>query len=224
MKKLVFLIILMFIVLSAISAQNGREFTYSFQANPLYYFLGILALQIDNEQGSYQIPLHFEFQYALNSNFNLSITPMFYYGKFNEYNSFSDGINGTTYNAKQLNAIIVSGILYKPFNTRLKGMHLGAFIPMGYSFFKSEEHLRYFGHSWVETVPEINDNFFLIGIGTSIGYQWIFKNGFTISLGIRGEKIWTIGSKNNTGVYSKPKNLFGLPFSITLPFKLGYSF
>jgi len=60
-----------------------------------------------------------------------------------------------------------------------------------------------------------------LGINAGTGYQWGFKNGFTMSLGGTFGKVWDIGDKNNTGEYNdSTQRIFDFNFN----FKLGYSF
>jgi len=103
-------------------------------------------------------------------------------------------------------------------------MYIGAYVPIGFSNIIVEGYTRNYGYWSIEEYPNINENFTLLGIGFSAGYQWIFRNGFTISLGGGGQKIWSIASNKNTGIYREAENLFKLPFALILTFRLGYSF
>ena len=227
MKYLLVIVLLVFIVTFTFS-QEEKEFNYSFQTSPLMYLIYLISLGIDHQPGTYQIPFEFEFQYAINNYLNISINPIFNYGKYGGYVGFSGGNYGSTdtmYNVKNINFSIIPGLLYRPLGTRLKGFYIGLFVPLGYEQLKSESYIRDFGYGWTESGEAINDKFFEIGVGISSGYQWIFRNGFTISLGLGGQKTWSIASKNNTGSYTGgPEYLFKLPFQITLPIRIGYSF
>jgi hypothetical protein len=220
MKQKILTVLFLVFILSSVSAQAENDFTFSFQANPFIYLMDFISLGIDDDSETYAVALEFEFQYAINSFLNVSIAPQFVLDK-DWYIQYSDG---DTYYAKQYQFIITLGVLYRPFNTRLKGMYIGTYIPIGFSNISVEGYTKNWGYGFMETVPSMNDYFTLLGFGLSAGYQWIFRNGFTISLGAGGQKIWSIASKNNIGTYREAENLFKLPFALTLTFRLGYSF
>jgi hypothetical protein len=68
----------------------------------------------------------------------------------------------------------------------------------------------------------------------SLGYQWLFKNGFTVSLGAGLQKTWPIALHKNTNPYGSGSEHFfagglypllpPLPFEFTYVLRLGYSF
>jgi hypothetical protein len=227
MKQKVLYIVFLVIMLSAVSAQEEKVRSFSFQANPFIH------LTIDDNLESYSIELEFEFQYAINNFLNISLSPQFSVDRYrwSVYNPYLDPYsNDDTYHAanyavNQTRFIITPGLLYRPFRTRLKGMYMGIYIPIGFSHMKREGYTRDSGYGFVvDTEYNVDDHFTLVGIGGSAGYQWIFRNGFTISLGAGGQKIWSIASDNNTKIYREVENLFKLPFVLTLTFRLGYSF
>jgi hypothetical protein len=194
------------------SANSQKNPSFSVQANPLLHLLNLLGL----------FGFELEFQYAINDYLNISINPQFSFSKsgVESYNR--------TYDEEQMTITLTPGILFRPFKTRLRGMYAGIYMPVGWENITVEGYTRPY-YVFTETEPDIteidiNDNFMLLGIGTSIGYQWVFNNGFTISLGVGGQKVWQIESKNNTGEYLEKKHLFDLPFDLTLAFRLGYSF
>ena len=227
MKIFVLMISLFVFLLPSIFAESENDFTFSFQASPGIYLMDLISLgTIDNSE-IFTIMLDLEFQYAINDYINISIVPQF---NFDLYARYSDE---DTYYAKYNRFTLTPGLLYRPFGTRLKGMYVGVYVPIGWSNNQQDGYRELIGWTTINGVvvnetylvyPNINDNFFLIGTGLSAGYQWILKNGFTISLGAGGEKIWSIASDNNTGNYREVKNLFKLPFDIAYTFRLGYSF
>ena len=118
----------------------------------------------------------FEYQYALSGFFNISISPHFQYNRMNDFvKEFSGPYTGIIYHNPQVrekfnNDIyefgMKSGILFRPSGRWLRGMYFAVFIdPM--LVYRSLENQKFFG----------------IGNHFEMGYQWVFKNGFTLSLG-----------------------------------------
>jgi hypothetical protein len=218
MKHKILSVVFFAVIFSAISAQEEKARSFSFQINPFIYLFDLVILTDDRDVAqTFGVTVEFEFQYAINNYFNISISPQLFFSDDDRHYS------------KQTRIVITPGLLFRPFKTRLKGMYIGAYVPIGfenYNYNREEYTYKYEGiyTGYVHTVSSINDNFLELGIGTSIGYQWIFKNGFTLSLGAGGQKIWSIASDNNTGTYTEAENLFKLPFALKLNFGLGYSF
>jgi len=165
-----------------------------------------------------------QFQYAINKKFALFISPSFekevggYKARSRVYdwsydektgeltlNKISDETN--YYGNNGLN--LITGLLYHPYETGLRGMYLGIFPVIGWGYTTKN--------------GKIIKNFLNIGYMAEIGYEWIEKNGFTITLGPGICKIYQIPSvteyENLYGV-----NLGDLPFDVRLRFSIGYSF
>jgi hypothetical protein len=220
MKQKVLCAVFLVIMLSSVFAQEEKLRSFSFQVNPFVYLTDFISLGTDDDSETYSVALEFEFQYAINNFLNISISPQFSVNR-SWYVIYSDS---DTYYTNRTQFSITPGLLYRPFRTRLKGMYIGVYIPIGFSNIKREGYTAEIGYGLVYTEPDVNDDFILLGIGGSAGYQWVFKNGFTISLGAGGQKIWAIASDDNIGTYRETENLFKLPFALTLTFRLGYSF
>jgi hypothetical protein len=215
MKKVLSTIILI-VVFSSAFAQEERNRSFSFQTN--LFVLMDLILNIGDDPETTYLSAEFEFQYALNNYFVLSFTPYFSFfkhmsrGYLDSYGNFTQKFYG-----KQWQLLLTPGIIYKPFGTGLKGMFIGLYPTIGWANISQDSSFGSFGN-YYETFPAINDNFTLLGFGLLSGYQWVFKNGFTIALGGGVRKIWQIESKDNTGLYSAI-----LP-PILIHLRLGYSF
>jgi hypothetical protein len=57
-------------------------------------------------------------------------------------------------------------------------------------------------------------------MGIESGYEWIFKNGFSITAGGGIERNWGIALHAITGEYTESKSLYNMRFAVFL----GYSF
>jgi hypothetical protein len=205
MKKNILALIFLVFIFSSVFAQFAQEEkirSFSFQVSPFIY-LANLFLDIDDDPETYFVAFDFEFQYAVNDILNISISPQLILDKY---------LYEKIYYAKKTQFILTPGLLYRPFRGRLTGIYIGAYFPIGFTNIK------------IEKTPDLNDNFTLLGIGISAGHQLVFRNGFTVSFGVGGEKTWSIASGNNTGPNINSENLFNLPFSLILTFRIGYSF
>jgi hypothetical protein len=72
----------------------------------------------------------------------------------------------------------------------------------------------------------LDDTFTHLGLGLTGGYQWIFKNGFTMQLGTGLGKTWIIPFERNKSEYRTEDewHFFNWPIDFTFTFRLGYSF
>jgi hypothetical protein len=171
----------------------------------------MVYLFIDNDSKTFIFAADVEFQYTLNKNFSISVANTLFFENY--LDSFLENSQGR-YNEDygfQFQCMFYPAVLYRPFGTWTKGMYISAFPVIGWTHF-STKHL--------------DDGFTHLGLGLSSGYQWIFKNGFTIQLGAGISKAWMIPFKNNKGSYRVEDewHLFGLPFDLTYTFRIGYSF
>jgi hypothetical protein len=220
MEALMKRIVLVFVAgmqLCLIHAQDDYK-KMSFQINPVMLMSDIIMGTTDQEE-EYMYIFCFEFQYAINKYWNFIIRPNIFTSSFtgssfldmNNFMAFFTGSPNLTadygIDSKIISFGIMPGILYRPFGTGLEGMYLGLYPNIGWEKIKYRE-------------KEINDSFFILGIGMEIGYEWIFKNGFTMTLGGGLGKNWGIGLGEISNEYKKPGNLF----SIRINFMLGYSF
>jgi hypothetical protein len=223
MKKISFFFLLMGIAFSVFAQspepepeqeakpepKQEYERRFSFQINPLMY-LGDLFLLIVTKGDVYGFLTGFEFQWALTKYWNISIEPRFGINK-SAGNAWGFGY-GSAFNLddfereKIIHVTINPGVLYRPFGTTLKGMYIGLYPTIGWKNI---------------SVENIDDNFFVLGISGGAGYQWVFKNGFTIALGGAIGTTTGISNNDNSGQYDerlKPS------LDLILNFKLGYSF
>jgi len=185
------------------------ERRFSFLINPLMY-LGDLFLFVVTKGDVYGFLTGFEFQWALTKYWNISVEPRFGINKSTSDELFGYGsafkLDDFQNREKITHATINPGVLYRPFGTTLKGMYIGLYPTMGWKNV---------------SVENIDDNFFVLGITGGAGYQWVFKNGFTIVLGGAIGTTTGIPNNDNSGQYDerlKPS------LDLILNFKLGYSF
>jgi hypothetical protein len=208
-KKIVLIALLSFSSVSAFSDDNEKRF--SIQTNPLLYATDMAYLFIDNDSKTFVFATDVEFQYALNKNFSISvITTLFFENYLDSYLENSNGRYDEAYGF-QFQCLFNPVLLYRPFGTRMRGMHISVFPIIGWTHVSTKQ---------------LNDGFTHLGLGFSSGYQWIFKNGFTIQLGAGISKAWIIPFSNNKGSYRVEEewHLLGLPVDLNYTFRLGYSF
>jgi len=215
MKKLIaFLIILILISFCVFAQENeSNEPIYSLQIKPiLYLFSGFLSAIGDIEYSFILVDI--EFQYKLSNKFTLFINPSFL-RNFNYYGDLYPTGWENVYSISGLNLIM--GLLYRPYETGLKGMYVGMFPIIGWG---------YISHNNNRIEDLLN-----IGYMVEAGYQWIFKNGFTITLGGGICDIFSIPKVAKTFNFSSFPfnnmygiNLWQLPFDFRIRFSIGYSF
>ena len=120
-----FSVLLFFIISISLSfgQENDTFNKINHEQNVKNYSLQIvpLPLWMFKSDGSYIIGIDLDFQMAINDYFNISIIPLF---------SFYKNIS-PEYDADQINFLVKSGVLFRPFKTRLKGMYIGAYFPLG---------------------------------------------------------------------------------------------
>jgi hypothetical protein len=184
---------------------------FSLQTSPLFYASDITYLFIDNDSKTYAFIIDVEFQYAINKYFNISVVNTLYFENY--LSSYSENSNGR-YNKKygqQFQYMIIPAFLYRPFGTWLKGMFINAFPIVGWTHVSTNY---------------LDDTFTHLGLGLGAGYQWIFKKGFTIQLGIGLSKTWIIPFADNKGTYRTEDewHFFNWPIDLRFTFRLGYSF
>jgi hypothetical protein len=202
----------------AYAQETGRK--YSIQINPLMLVGDIITGATDQEFYSYSLSL--DFQYAINNYWNVIVRPNFLIrNSFLEYSDLSgffihtskhnkgDEIEGTN-----IIFSIMPGILYRPFGTGLKGMYIGLYPNIGW------ENKKYAYKDRGLNIVNIDDNFFIAGVGIETGYEWIFNSGFSMTAGGGIERNWGIEFEKNKGEYKETKSLYGIRFA----FFLGYSF
>jgi hypothetical protein len=224
------ILIVLLVIISVVNI-NAEE-TFSFQTNPILYFNPVLqnllpsiAFGVKSVWEPSIIIIDIEFQYKLNKKFTLSINPTFAQGFWKYYwiNGDMNVVDSEYYSSNCLN--LAAGLLYRPFGTGLRGMYLGAFSIIGWG---------YVTHGYVGDDSEKIADFLNLGFIMEIGYEWIFKNGFTITLGAGITKLFQIPKVSIiTAVnayyndYYDYGNLYGLgslPIDPRLRVSIGYSF
>jgi hypothetical protein len=205
------LIIILFSLLPLLAFSDENEKRFSIQANPVIYATDIAFLFVDNNIKTFVFATDVEFQYAINKYFSTSITnSLFFENYLDSYFENSNGRYNEDYGF-QFQCMFNPAFLYRPFGTWMQGMYISAFPIIGWTYVSTEY---------------LDDSFTHLGIGLSSGYQWIFKNGFTIQLGAEISKAWIIPFKHNKGEYRVEDewHLFGLPLDLNYIFRIGYSF
>lgn len=223
------LIVLLFII--SVTHIKAEE-KYSFQTNPILFFNPVLqnvipslVFGVKNMWKPPIIIIDIEFQYALGKYFALSINPAFAqsFWKYQWINGDMNVVDDEFYSSNCLN--LATGLLYRPFGTGLRGMYLGAFSVIGWG---------YVTHGYENEDSEKIADFLNLGFIAEIGYEWIFKNGFTITLGAGITKVFQLPKVSIiTAVnayyndYYDYGNLYGLGSLLIDPrlrVSIGYSF
>lgn len=167
MKKTVLLCVVLVVVAFASNAQDQRRF--SIQINPvlcsLYYISGLARPEP-------QFFVDFDFHAKLTDHFTLFVNPTCYswdigwestYRRSNGYGMF-----GETWESYPFMTFNVSGgLLYRPTGSGLSGWFIGVYPLVGYTII----------------TDKTNDRFINAGGMADFGYEWIFKNGFMLTLG-----------------------------------------
>ena len=211
MKKIGFIMVFITIMkLGLIHAQEVDK-KLSFQIDPIMLLSNVIMGAADQEEYIYYF--RFEFQYTINNNWNFIIRPNIFLSNFtfrSENIMFFNGMDKELDEEEvdgNITISIMPGIIYRPFGKGLRGMYVGLYPNIGWENIKYKRNF-------------INDNFLILGIGIEAGYEWVFGNGFTITLGGGLGRNWGIGLGKITGDYKSPNSLYNLRFN----FMLGYSF
>jgi hypothetical protein len=177
--------------------------------------------------------IKFEFQYKIDNYWNLSIRPniainrSIFFGSGSGYDDNGNNIQFSSY-YNGITLSLMPGVMFRPFGKGLRGMYIGLHPNIGW------QNINKINHNYtvwqnrneidrgIDSI-KINDNFFVFGIGSEVGYEWILKKGFTITLGGGFGKNWAMASKENSGyleVISDNKILSLLIITLSI----GYSF
>ena len=208
-KRLFFIIIFALFSTMAFSDENEKRF--SIQTSPLFFVSDIVYLFIDNDSRTYSFLIDAEFQYAINNYFNISVLNTLYFENYlDSYLQDSNGRYNEEY-GQQFQYMIIPAFLYRPFGIWLKGMYISTFPIIG----------------WIHVSTNyLDDTFTHLGLGLMGGYQWVFKNGFTVQLGTGLSKTWIIPFTNNKSNFRPGDewHFFNWPIDLRFTFRLGYSF
>jgi hypothetical protein len=228
MKKVFFILLLIILTINI----NAEE-KFSFQTQPLLGFVPFVQnfipsviIGIDNMWEPRIIILDVGFQYSLNKKITLFINPVFAQGFWKDQAIDGDVNEAMDYYSSNC-LDFVTGILYRPFETGLRGMYLGAFPVIGWG---------YVTHGWPNNDSEKIADFLNLGFMAEVGYEWVFKNGFTITLGAGLSKMYQIPKVSIITAVNAYYNdmydygnlhgfhILNLPIDPILRFSLGYSF
>lgn len=211
MNKICLTILLLLLInTSVFSQETGRKLTL--QTSPAFFLTNLIYY------GNYklnQTPEFFiidlEVQYKISNCINVSLTSSFCVLNFGSKNiGFRETISEMLFKPM---------FIYRPFKTGIKGFYLGLNPIIGW-----HSYSNWIVHDYGLNKEIINAT---IGFGLSTGYKWVFKNGFTLQLGIGSGKIWQINPYSSDhydfSIYAdgslKPGNGY-----LLLDIKLGYSF
>jgi hypothetical protein len=223
-----FLGTLVFVLNAQENSQETKQPKFSFQVKPFLYLMTGVAAGLREDTDDPLIFVDIEFQYALTNKFALFINPSFvnavttYYTEstFYSQSDFPTYREAAYYSLGALN--FITGILYHPFGNGLRGMYTGVFPILGWGYINKDSKKV--------------ENFINIGYMIEAGYEWIFKNGFTITLGGGISKIYPVSLIEIEDKYDFLSevgwptynlyglNLYKLPFDTRLRFSIGYSF
>jgi hypothetical protein len=212
-------IVFLFVINITVAYTQEPEAKYSFQINPLVLLLDVIEFGVNYNQETYSYFFSLEFQYKINNYWNVLLRSNFSISNYyNGASSIHDMYGNTMFYKEfyQKNTIIsfMPGVIFRPFGTGLRGMYVGLYPNIGWQNVETENIDDYYNSI------NINDNFLVLGIGAEAGYEWIFKNGFTITLGGGFGKNWGIESKGNSGDLIQEDVLYNFRFT----FMMGYSF
>jgi len=154
-----------------------------------------------------------EYQRNINDNFNISFEPHIYYEKITYYEEDYDYFIYSKNNIEKIDTEIYNignsfGLIFKPNGRNWRGMYFGLYLDL------SIVHRTY------------QEDYF-IGLGNKfeIGYFWIFKNRFTITLG--GILLTNIYIPLNENKYSYLTSIKGAYYGespVWARIAVGYSF
>ena len=195
---------------------------FSIQTNPLMLLTNITWNISNDRDNEYRYWFNLEFQYKLSNYWNVLFRTNFLIGnsRRGRYRLFESGDIVSHIEIYQRDTAItfMPGVMFRPFGTGLRGMYIGLYPNIGWQNVNRtvEQIVGNFD------VLEPNDNFFIIGIGAEIGYVWIFRSGFTISLGGGYGRNWGISMRGNSGILEVQNNNTIDNLRVTL--LMGYSF
>jgi hypothetical protein len=218
MKKVIIVLLFLIFFNILVGYAQEAERKYSIQANPVLLFVDTVEFGI-NDKDVYLYPFIFEFQYKLNNRWNIFLRQYFYIDRLYHdggYKYDEDG-NETFYKdlyKREITFNLMPGVIFRPFATGLKGMYVELYPTFGWRNIKTENFDN--KNNIIETI----DNCFIIGLSAETGYEWIFKNGFTITLGGGIGKNWIIGPNNDSSLFWPDGSLYNFRGT----FLMGYSF
>jgi hypothetical protein len=217
MKKIIAIsFFLFFNILASYTQEEERK--YSIQTNPILLFFDFVEFGINN-QDIYLYPFIFEFQYKINNRWNVFLRQYLYIDRMyhDVRYEYDENGNETFYKdlyQKEINFNLMPGVIFRPFATGLKGMYLELYPTFGWKNVRKEDL------DSNNNIIEIKDNGFIIGLSAETGYEWIFKNNFTMTLGGGIGKNWIIWSNNNSSSRWQDGSLYNFRGT----FLMGYSF
>jgi hypothetical protein len=219
MKKIAIVLLALAFLSISIGYAQEVERKYSVQINPLTLLIDLVEFGVNYNKDTYSYSFSFEFQYKINNYWNILLRPNIstnksYRGSHYAYDMYGNTIFYKEFYQKNLVLSFMPGVIFRPFGTGLRGMYIELYPNFGWQNVKTENMDNDYN------ISNIDDDYFVIGVGAEAGYEWIFKNGFTITLGGGFGKNWGIESKDNSGQLEQEDILY----NFRLTFLMGYSF
>jgi hypothetical protein len=199
MKKSLLIFALILINQNLFSQNAEKKFTI--QTSPLLWFSDIFV--DDSNDTLFAIDL--EGQAKINNRVNLSLTVSFLLDSHTDDNDDQPG-KEDVYQAN-----LKPMVIYRPFETGLKGFYLGFYPNVGFVSVKNRRESKFFTE---------------FGFGINWGYKWVFRHGFTMQVGNGIGKTFSVpnGSREYIEINSDGRISLSHTDIYLLDFKLGYSF
>jgi hypothetical protein len=202
------------------AAEPEKIYKFTMQFSPPMMVISTFGLLFATEDGILDFPIlvGFEMQYAVTKTFTLSLEPRYGMGHYQYWfyrYMFGYGCNGVVlanHDGRFLFFTLNPGFVFKPQGESLHGFYIGIYPTIGWRktvFFSNLKN------------SSVTDNFIIWGITFGMGYQWVFKSGFSIALGGSIGRTYDIASNDNIGRYDNSLRAF-VDFSPN--FKLGFSY
>ena len=208
MKKGFFIVAVILMVSQNVFSEDSEK-NITIQASPLLWFIDVFS---DNNSDDVLFAMDLESQFKINKSVNFSFTVSFLINNHTIGNDYYDYYHRDySYEEDVYQINFKPMLVFRPFETGIKGFYLGFYPNVGIVHVKNDE---------------IDQFFTEFGFGIDLGYKWVFNSGFTMQLG------GGIGKSFSSPRGAKrfiPLNSDGsIPTTYTdihiLDFKLGYSF
>jgi hypothetical protein len=216
MSKYILIIFLSFGIVLSINAQEEtqeeiKERKVSFLIDPITLPIEFIInsshyIKYNSFNDIYTWKFGFEFQYAINKHFHISLAPsvemqgnLAYYDVFGKEVFFDSYIYTVT-----------PGFLFFPFiyNTKIQYVFIGLYPLAGLRHIITD----------ISKDNLLNTGFFILS-----GQKIVGKNGFTLSYGFGIGETWSIPLDGNKYVY-KQNHTLNFPFDIIINYMIGYSY
>ena len=190
------LLAILILVSGTLLPGQEKERKFSVMTNPIFLFVSFSSLSFTEK--NYLI-MDLEGQYKINDLLNLSLT-----ASFQSTHSYDSDEDALQVNFKPM-------LIFRPVRTGLRGFYTGIYSIIGWN-----------------TYSDYWDDFSSteFGLGASVGYKWIFKNGLTMQAGTGLGRTWYFnGEKSDFFDIACDGRLSTSRLDVyLLDFKMGYSF